>query len=81
LLPAALTPLASHLLPRPTEAVRLLRCFTGMQAASSDATARFLGRYTSAMFALVHGLHEALRPLLGCGTTMVEGRISGGGSK
>ena len=47
--------------------VRLLRRFTGMKAANGDAVSRFMGRWTAAMFQGVHLLHEALRPLLGCG--------------
>ena len=47
--------------------VRLLRRFTGMKAANGDAVSLFMGRWTATMFQAVHLLHEALRPVLGCG--------------
>lgn len=50
-------------------ALRLVRRATGMQSASDDRLARWTGRYTAAVFALVHRLHELLRPVLGCGVT------------
>lgn len=53
--------------PLPCAAVRLLRRFTGMAAASDDRVSRWLGRYTAMCFAVVHHLHELLRPVLGCG--------------
>ena len=57
-------PAATH-----AAAVRLLRRFTGMASASDDRTSRWLGRYTALCFAAVHGLHELVRPILGCGVT------------
>lgn len=47
----------------------LLRRATGMASASNDRLASWTGRYTAAVFAVVHALHELLRPLLGCGLT------------
>lgn len=40
-----------------------------MEKANKDAIAGFVGRYTSLCFAAIHGLHEVLRPVLGCGVT------------
>ena len=48
---------------------RFIRRFTGMEKASTDALSRFVGRYTAACFSLIQGLHELLRPVLGCGQT------------
>jgi hypothetical protein len=48
-------------------AVRLLRRFTGMAAASDDRVSRWLGRYTAFCFTVVHRMHVVVRPVLGCG--------------
>lgn len=49
--------------------VRLLRRFTGMEKAAGDRVAHWMGRYNALVFGSVHVLHEALRPLLGCGVS------------
>lgn len=47
----------------------LWRRVTGMKAASNDRASRLMGRYTATVFAAVHGLHEVVRPVLGCGVS------------
>lgn len=49
---------------------RVLRRVTGIKPGQQDRLSRLRGRYTAFAFSLVHGLHELLRPVLGCGTTM-----------
>jgi hypothetical protein len=47
--------------------MRMFRRVVGMKSASNDAASRFMQRYTARMFQLVLGLHEVVRPVLGCG--------------
>lgn len=40
-----------------------------MEKAAGDRVAHWMGRYNALVFGSVHVLHEALRPLLGCGVS------------